>query len=407
VECLYRAGFALSDIDMMIVTHDHVDHASSLEPLLALRHEMAEVRKREQQLVVLGNRSVVNRWSSIATYAGDTLLSFVCLDKTDDVAALSEEISRLVGDLSSDAKAKIGIRLTPLPSKLSSEGHFDLAGNPSFGVLIAVREGNNERTIAMSGDLPKIPEQIDWPQDWRDALKADVLVCHLSTVPLAELRQLARLQTPTGNPVAKDIDWINNAWRGDAALAARLTYAYWLKGAGGGPEIGPVGDDERLMGWEVPRGHPYLAGTLRIAQEFMKHESPSRDQRLFVIGELSEELGSFRSRIAWQMNRHIFKDTACRALTSDIGLEVLLTLAPRGPMTGRLLDTVSVLCSFCDLDNDLAPVERYHSPDSILEICVKGENEGIFYNCPKHDPVRRPRDPIFLEKLERYDVYGR
>jgi hypothetical protein len=71
VECLYRAGFGLADIDVVIVTHDHVDHASSFEPLLALRFEMRQLNANRKPLLVLGNRSVIQRWKKIATYHTD------------------------------------------------------------------------------------------------------------------------------------------------------------------------------------------------------------------------------------------------------------------------------------------------------------------------------------------------
>jgi ribonuclease BN (tRNA processing enzyme) len=415
VECLYRAGFALSDLDMVVVTHDHVDHASSLEPLLALRHEMRMLRANLKPLIVLGNRSVVDRWMPIATYERDASLSFVCLDAPEtELRRLDDLVSERVNALNAApvGRKRTQVHITPLSSELGGgAGHRDLADNPSYGVLLTVGEGDRERTIAITSDLPGIPPALQGTPAWRQALNADVLVCHLSTVPLAELRQMAGLRTPDDETIASDIEWINQTWARDEAMRARLTYAYWLDGARNAvnevTHVAPVGDDARLTDWQVPSGHPYLGGMLRIAREYADQEKSGSAQRLFVIGELSEELGSFRGRIAWQLNRHLFEGTCCSAVTSDIGLQVVLTVPPRKAPPGGLVGAVSVLCSSCDLDNDLAPLERYHSPDSIFEVCVKGENEGIFYNCREHDPARRSRDPIFLEKLERYDVFGR
>ncbi len=50
--------------------------------------------------------------------------------------------------------------------------------------------------------------------------------------------------------------------------------------------------------------------------------------------------------------------------------------------------------------------EQYHSARDVFEMCVKGENEGIFYNCREHAPSVGS-DPVFLEQLERFDVFGR
>jgi hypothetical protein len=415
VECLYRAGFSLADVDMIVVTHDHVDHASSLEPLLALRHEMRALRAH-RPLIVLGNRSVVDRWESIATYSNDTSLSFVCLDAPDaSIARLDRLVSDRVDALrgKNTPARKTLVKLTPLTSELGGRGgHCDLAGNPSYGVLLTLQDGEDERTLTITSDLPAIPPQLDCTPAWQRAFQSDVFICHLSTIPLTELRQMAGLLTPENEVLREDIAWINANWNSNKAMRARLTYAYWLKGAR--PAAGrkrtrvkPVGDDERLAKWIVPETHPYLGGILNVAREVERSGSPHTPHRLFVVGELSEELGSFRARIAWQLNRHVFNSTACRALTGDIGLRIVLGVGPPELTRSEVIEPVCVLCSTCELDNDLAPVERYHRPDRIYEVCVKGENEGIFYNCPEHDPAARSGDPIFLEKLERYDLFGR
>jgi hypothetical protein len=36
---------------------------------------------------------------------------------------------------------------------------------------------------------------------------------------------------------------------------------------------------------------------------------------------------------------------------------------------------------------------------------VKGEDEGVFYNCSLHSP-RVQADYLWLELVERYDVFG-
>ena len=122
-----------------------------------------------------------------------------------------------------------------------------------------------------------------------------------------------------------------------------------------------------------------------------------------------------RGKVAVRLNKHIFARgpgsargngdgddggaTGPYALTSDIGLNACVISSAAGPRT-------EVLCTTCDLDTDRAPEERYHVADDIHEVCVKGENEGIFYNCGDHDPSRRD-DPAFLEQLERFDIFGR
>jgi hypothetical protein len=121
-----------------------------------------------------------------------------------------------------------------------------------------------------------------------------------------------------------------------------------------------------------------------------------RSEGLLVLGELREELGTFRTRISHQLNDRLFakKKGRLRAITADVGLKIHLE-------GGKM----RVLCSTCDLDNDLIPVERLHKIDQIHEVCVKGEDEGIFYNCKTHDPAAQD-EPRWLEAVERYDLFG-
>jgi tetratricopeptide (TPR) repeat protein len=59
---LYRVGFAITDIDMIIVTHDHPDHMAGLDPILALRKEHVPISRRLQ---IYGNASVVQRYRAV------------------------------------------------------------------------------------------------------------------------------------------------------------------------------------------------------------------------------------------------------------------------------------------------------------------------------------------------------
>jgi hypothetical protein len=427
VECLYRAGLAISDIDVLIVTHDHVDHASSLEPLLALRWEMGQLDDNlKKPLLVIGNQSVFERWQSLAVYRDDSSVTVkrIAEDQEDIDAILTEWLNAL----GSSSKPS-SLQLTPLSSQLSGRrGHEDIARNPAFGFVLTLRRGKASRSLALTSDLPEIPQGYDWSDPgWIEALGADVVVPHVSSVPMSELRVMAdigRFPAPIRLPDMSDADfkrlkkehrrltgdaaWIQKHWTRDS-IVARLTYAHWLKEgrteeehrnqAEAKPPLPPVGGAQRFATWQAPTGHPYLGGLLQIAASYAECRGDRRG--LLVIGELSEELGSFRSKIAEQVNDTLFAGGDCHAQTGDLGLRVLLGL-------GKGADgEVRIACSTCDLDNDLTPDERFHSPPDIAEICVKGENEGMFYNCREHDPKSSRTDPIFVEKLERYDIFGR
>jgi hypothetical protein len=134
-----------------------------------------------------------------------------------------------------------------------------------------------------------------------------------------------------------------------------------------------------------------MSGLIAIAERMREFDD---HRRLLLVGELREELGTFRTRIASALNSDILEGSTTTALTADIGLQVHLHKSD-----------IAVLCATCDLDNDLVDSERFHPPETISEVCVKGENEGVFYNCEVHEPLAQPR-PVWIERVERYDPFG-
>jgi hypothetical protein len=206
--------------------------------------------------------------------------------------------------------------------------------------------------------------------------------------------------------------------RTDRHLQGRLEFAMWLRGRS--PRrvtadlVGPV-----PATWEPSKEHSYLSGVADWAREYRKARGEDHPG-LFIIGELSDELGTLRGQVAARLNETVLKDvenpvedqgkSASRfyALTADIGLRMFVVpdegKQPEPAEDARL--RARVLCTTCNLDTDRVSEERFHPASLIQEVCVKGENEGIFYNCQEHDPSNQD-DPTFLEQLERFDIFGR
>jgi tetratricopeptide (TPR) repeat protein len=411
VENLYRTGRSLSDIDLVIVTHDHVDHLGALDPLLSLLYSKASLEAREahrtrrpKQVPILVNDSVFQRYEKVAQ-----------LRNPDRFRALSRLTPTAVGRLLPE-----GFELISLNShEVDQPGHLDLSNKPSYGICIRGTGGGP--SLAITSDVPAPPhdaaERRAWKQTWAPALTADVLVAHLSTVPLTELRQMTRLDATLQPDSAADdaeiLQTIAEALeRSDAdnALRGRIEFALWLRSRD--LPSGDPGPKAKLLepvdkNWAPPAGHPYLGGLLDWARAY--RSARGGEGGLFVVGELSEELGTMRGKIAARLNETLFSSTdkpsaRHHALTADIGLHILVQ--KRTPLEGPHDARTRVLCTTCNLDTDRIAQERFHPAHHVHEVCVKGENEGIFYNCDEHDPSRQ-RDPAFLEQLERFDVFGR
>jgi hypothetical protein len=280
-------------------------------------------------------------------------------------------------------------------------------------------------------------------QEWQPALDADVLIAHLSSVPLTELRQLVDPAEPGAmscpeSPTTVDkaslkqeIKAVENIRKQlqatDKRLQGQLEYGLWLRsGEGSGRKVNPAG----LLGpvtaeWKPPREHSFLRGMLGWARTYAKTRGSARPG-LFVVGELSEELATMRGKVAARLDEQVFNVAAKRreceehagdevpaethtnmfscALSADIGLQIFVTLDD--PSASEATSRITVLCTTCNLDTDRVATERYHLAHDVVETCVKGENEGIFYNCLEHDPAKQ-EDPTFLEQLERFDIFGR
>lgn len=465
IENLYRCGYGLADLHMVVVTHDHADHIASLDALLALmgyRRGLGDdtFEPSENRLAIVGNESVVKRYEFFDPPKGEPART------RDAVTPLSfEEIARITHlSPSRRRRDRVGKRLLRMPDTLRIEpvrswGHKDGAGHVSQAFQLSLGKGKATSTILFTGDTGD-PDSDDEKTEERFAAgdkkiderfaagdktifeaagEADVVVAHLSAVPLKELRELAGLKRGDDEPAV--IGEFTDLWqtaceqaegsgrKGDADLEEGREQAAFLlrqlqfgfrsrprESSGSGLGVSPFSYLDEIR--KQPEQHLYLNGVLKVAQQMNKSprwRGPERPPPLLLIGELREELGTFRTRIAARISKAIFlRDTgqpAPVALTADIGLRVRLARPASRNASGsgggqdEASRQITVLCTTCDLDNDLVPEERFHQPHDIREVCVKGEDEGVFYNCLPHDPGRQPEN-TWLESVERYDPFG-
>jgi tetratricopeptide (TPR) repeat protein len=453
VENLYRTGYSLSDIDMIVLTHDHVDHLGALDPLLSLLHVRSELLSEQAKhsesdsngqreepppktVKVLMSRSVEWRYDSVDQLKRSSEIEFKCF------ADLFEDSDRAVGKLDDSDPFLDGfpksfeiVAMSSAAGQGDGGGHLDLSLQPSHGLCFRLADGKGP-SLAITSDTPMPPSSeskekyAEWREVWGPALEADVLVAHLGSVPLTELRRMSQADgeavPPAGSqpqPLKDEEeilgDFKRNLEAANEHLRGQIEYAQWLRsrmpeGSGKSAEsltaplVGEVPEE-----WLPPSDHNYLAGLLAWARNYLLAHG-SGHGGLFVVGELSEELASMRGKIASRLNELLFDVPGRRengdsnrfpcVLTADIGLHVCIT--PDADESEGGDSPVKVLCTTCNLDTDRAPGERFHRANAIYEVCVKGENEGIFYNCLEHDPHNQD-DPTFLEQLERFDIFGR
>lgn len=382
---LYRVGLGIGDIDLVIATHDHPDHLAALDAILALREERRRLSigsalggEDVREVTILGNDSVVKRYSHL------------------------DRIYR-IGEPEGIADLPARLTIEPLPAV-----HTDLGGHDAVGFLLsfAPQPSSRAHRIAFMSDTSlravhagasTRATTVDVSDSlWRTALSSDVVVAHVSDVSTGELCDLARL--PADEPGVMEFDEsvarLRDGERRDDAI--RLMWAFSLVRPG---EVLPRGllepgyldtieDDKHLL----------LHGLLAIAKAMLEPEQGDDKplSRVLVVGELREQLGSFRHKIAGQLNVHLLDAGGrVKALTADVGLRIRIDDAHDS----------RVLCTTCSLNNDRLDDERFHQPQGMFEVCVKGDHEANYWLCRNHEPAAPTRPAVFIEHMGGYDPF--
>jgi tetratricopeptide (TPR) repeat protein len=449
IENLYACGYSIADVHMIILTHDHADHIASVDALLALmgiRRDLGDPtfnQDKKRCLTIVGNESVRRRYAHFGKLHPVKRVknSSKRAPRTDAVRVLGFNKIAKITQLDDRARSKAikdaEILLKPRHLRIEpvkTWGHTDATGFPSQGFLLQAGITGDEASILFTGDTGSPqqearrtggkPRRELYARGRKELLaavdEADIVVAHLSAVPLKELRVLADLDSEDVEimPTVRDYQklWDEAAAQTEVKsadhderegvrrtkfLLNQVQFGFRSRPNKRGDDfsVSPFSDVDKLR--KQPERHLYLTGLIEIAERMARHSDKAG---LLLIGELREELGTFRTQIARRIRDAFFhsgKDPGKPStFTTDIGLRIRLSKSASGAAS-----QTSILCSTCHLDNDLLDAERYHSPSEIHELCVKGEDEAVFYNCSLHDP-RYQEGNYWVESVERYNVFG-
>ena len=147
--------------------------------------------------------------------------------------------------------------------------------------------------------------------------------------------------------------------------------------------------------WKYPY-HLGIHGTYRLFNMMNCYwKGTERQSKLFILGELPEELSSYRQKIASLLNKINFpsstssQEKPVKAFTGDIGLHIDLS-EPSKP---------KVRCAFCNYNNELALKKlSYHNPADMVEVSIKRHGGAMLYLCRDHYPGDPTEPQYFLNR---------
>ena len=137
-----------------------------------------------------------------------------------------------------------------------------------------------------------------------------------------------------------------------------------------------------LSPWQY-KYHLGIFGIYKLYWRLKEAASQARP-RLFVIGELPEEL-VYRDMVAALLNEMNLKNNKkpIHASTGDIGLHIGLKSETGGDAQVR----PKIRCTFCNYNNEtILQKEHYHEPEDIREVPLKRMQGAITYLCKVHEP---------------------
>lgn len=390
VENLYSEGFSIADVHYIIATHDHIDHIAEMDTIMGIHYKRCKVdKKQERPLTLILNPSVAARY--------DFLVS------QDPKMFRKMELSPYAGPINVFDLNDFAIEAKPAY-------HHDICSQKysnSIGLILIFYPGDKAREfkVGITGDtkLRQLQEgKLIGDTIGKFYKDTDILISHINGTPFRELKGYCGIEIR--NQILKQQLAFMQEIPSMSLLVDQLIYAlgYGIKKDTKKGEIqpleiifnppGPLNQELEQLDGE----HLFLHGILDCYKEFS--DFGGNKQKLFLIAETNEEMGSYRHKVAMLLNKYI-PHPKNKCFTGDIGLVIRIKPARQKE------DRIEIRCSRCHLNNDFTDNDKFHSLDNIIEICLKWEEEGLVYLCPRHDPEsanKKPSEYDFAERIERY-----
>ncbi len=424
VENLYSEGFSIADVDYIITTHDHIDHIAEIDTIMSIHYrrynKLDKDKKLDKKLTLILNPSVSARYGF-----------------------LINQNPKLFGKMELTPDGNRREIFPGFAIEANQVEHLDICSpkySNSIGLVLffSLNDGENEFRIGITGDTYYWKKNDDGYYSDKPVfddhfLESDIIIAHINSASFRELKaicgiglddtlknQLIKIDDnlkSERNKIQCKIDTDKKFGKDTTALEDRLKIIEGMQDAINqvkyslGYNIGQtfseicnnvtkLNDEQRDLDGE----HMFLDGIIETYKRFIEISKNFPDkQKLYIIAETSEEMGSYRHKVAMRLNKHIKKSdggNGPKCLTGDIGLTVRIKPSGKQKKT-----KIQIRCSRCNLNNDYTDNDKFHRLENINEVCLKWEEEGLFYFCRRHDPEsgnREFEDYGFSERIERY-----
>lgn len=373
---LFHAGFSLSDIDLVLLSHAHIDHVRDFESLVTLCLELKkrkEIKKRLHAIMTLG---IYRRLAHVIESPG--LREFiepyiVDIDKELDERYIEtafkfetipgsfknhgNNLVPIIGDTTSDDNLKISVR-----PKISYHNDYSEYSD-SFGFVLEFQKGNIKYNFGYTGDT-------SWSRDVIINYEGcDSLLLHI------------------GSLIGIDED--------------------------GKRRFSDYSSPDKCWELAKEKNHPYLVGVLHFLTEIYNRVLNSCDKkwpRLILLSEFGEELrGKIRLDLVKRLNRAY---DPLRVLPVDVGLDVLLCSSKNierrkdsySSGNGRVPNKKAFICNgeflkvWCVVCNSFVKMEQ-------VDFEAHGHDEALFCvckTCRKSTPLN-----VLQERLKSLHEIGR
>lgn len=380
---LYSAGYSISDINAIILTHSHIDHMGDFFSLLTLIYERKDLL---EQLYGEDSEEFKEEFNKIDLFLNiGSMNSFLpwFASQTKDIirhihalprSSKEEDPHNFILDVSQEYNIKIEVTKA-VHKEISTE-------NWAIGLKFHLPVGadNEQIVIGITSDTISNAHII------QQYSECHLLAGHLGDINFKEISLFADIYFKEN-----DAQYLVRGYDKEVTYLKELAVSLGVTA----PELKELTDPVDIVKLILKRDENYqlknhlgFRGIYKLAENLVRNNG--KFQKLFIFTEFPEYFGSFRKRIAGHFNDH-FCERGKTFFTGDIGLQVLIDQKAINP------DHIfRIQCNKCARDNDVPLSDTFHKTEDIQETCVKASDESIVYYCHRHKI--RP-DKHFINRL--------